>query len=115
MKILRENIKTTAKLTNFVLEAHNRGCISSREAETITHSLNDHVRIFSTEMKKTCAGRSLSFDVSEVVSEDTWGEVAATKDGVASSSNGAVLGDDVEVEDTSPSSRRDQPVVDEIA
>jgi len=56
-KLLRENIRATGKLTDVVLEAHHRGVISGREADTITHTLNDHIRKFTTEMSKTCNGR----------------------------------------------------------
>lgn len=56
-KLLRENIRATGKLTEMVLEAHHRGVISGREADTITHALNDHIRKFTSEMSKTCNGR----------------------------------------------------------
>jgi len=57
MVMLRENIATTGKLSSFVLEAHEKGVISGREAETITHALDDHIREFCLEMKRTASGR----------------------------------------------------------
>jgi len=56
MVMLRENIEITGKLSSFVLEAHEKGVISGREAETITHALDAHIAIFSKQMKKTVGG-----------------------------------------------------------
>jgi ABC-type multidrug transport system fused ATPase/permease subunit len=56
-KLLRESIKSVGKLSKFVDQAHSRGVISGREAETIMHSFDDHVRTFYKHMQKTVSGR----------------------------------------------------------
>jgi len=58
MTLFRDNIATTSRLSSFVLEALEKGCISSREAETITHALDNHIRFFCVEMKRTASGRT---------------------------------------------------------
>lgn len=58
MTLFRDNIATTSRLSSFVLEALKKGCISDREAETITHALDNHIRFFCVEMKRTASGRT---------------------------------------------------------
>jgi len=56
MRMLRDNIKLTRKLSDFVVGAHESGVITMREAETIAHPLQDHVRIFQEGIQRTVRG-----------------------------------------------------------
>jgi len=58
MKLLRENMKVTRELSQFVEHAHEAGVINGRETETITHPLQDHSRIFEKQMRRAMDGRT---------------------------------------------------------
>mmetsp|Transcript_125543 Transcript_125543/g.198962 ORF Transcript_125543/g.198962 Transcript_125543/m.198962 type:complete len:810 (-) Transcript_125543:73-2502(-) len=52
MRLLRDNIKVTGKLSEFVNAAKTAGVITAREADTISHPLHEHVRIFNLQMSR---------------------------------------------------------------
>lgn len=58
MKLLRENMKVTGEISDFIHHALHVGVINGREAETFTHPLEDHCRIFAMQMKRAMAGRT---------------------------------------------------------
>jgi len=60
MKYHRDGIKASSKLRHFIHDAHARGVISSREAETLTHPIDKHVKFEASQMKKTVSGRRAS-------------------------------------------------------
>jgi len=57
MNFLRDNICVASKIRHFILEALELGVIGSREAETITHPLDDQVRSLMDQMKHAASGR----------------------------------------------------------
>jgi len=57
MALLRENMLVTGRLSRFMYDAHEIGVIGGREAETITHPLQEHARIFQKNMRRTMDGR----------------------------------------------------------
>jgi len=81
MKLLRENVAATGELSNFILEAHSKGVISSREAETITHTLDGHVMAFTQQMTKTMGGRTSSKDLPALEPQKAWGDDGAATQG----------------------------------
>jgi len=52
MRLLRDSIGITNKLSTFVYSAHEAGVITAREADTLAHPLQDHVRLLHTQISQ---------------------------------------------------------------
>jgi hypothetical protein len=71
MRLLRDNVKLTGKLAEFVHAAHKAGVVNAREAETMVHPLQNHVRIFNLQMQQTIqVGKAIDADVLRKASID---------------------------------------------